>query len=574
MDNQLLSISKIFTEKLFRIPDYQRGYAWSFKQLKDFWNDIIQLEEDKNHYVGVLTLEIVPKNKWMHWEDDKWIIESKSYEPYYVVDGQQRLTTTIILIQCITELIGERKKLNYTSTQEIRKKFIFDLKDVGISRSYIFGYEKDNPSYEFLKTKIFLENVDGYRDEETIYTRNLENAKKFFTEKLSDLKKDEIGIIYKKTTQQLLFNIYTITDDIDVFVAFETMNNRGKPLSNLELLKNRLIYLSTKFNNEASEKIQLRKRINDSWKAVYHYLGRNKDRPLSDDFFLINHFIITFGNKLKEKPDNKYERANRYGNYNEVYANYLLEEKFTLKNIKSTEEDQLTIDELNRYILSLQEAVKVWYSIFNPTENKYYDDEEKLYLDKLYRLSPRDYSDLILAVYLKKNTKKLRIEFLKLLEQYAFLTTLSYRFDEINYKELTLELSKNGEVKLEAINKILEQSVNKIRTSKDFIESISSRFKGTSFYKWREVRYFLYEYELSLKEKSKSKRIKIDWNVYSSDKDDFITIEHIYPQKPKDTSWTSIFKYHHTQNDKLCHSLGNLLPLSKPKIQVSKIYLF
>ena len=130
---------------------------------------------------------------------------------------------------------------------------------------------------------------------------------------------------------------------------------------------------------------------------------------------------------------------------------------------------------------------------------------------------------------------------------------------------MTLELSKNGEVKLEAINKILEQSVNKIRTSKDFIESISSRFKGTSFYKWREVRYFLYEYELSLKEKSKSKRIKIDWNVYSSDKDDFITIEHIYPQKPKDTSWTSIFKYHHTQNDKLCHSLGNLLPLSKPK---------
>lgn len=55
MDNQLQSISKIFTEKLFRIPDYQRGYAWTEKQLKDFWNDIIQLEESKNHYVGVLT---------------------------------------------------------------------------------------------------------------------------------------------------------------------------------------------------------------------------------------------------------------------------------------------------------------------------------------------------------------------------------------------------------------------------------------------------------------------------------------------------------------------------------------
>ncbi|MBK8196567.1 MAG: DUF262 domain-containing protein [Lewinellaceae bacterium] len=40
MDNQLKSISKLFTEKLLRIPDYQRGYAWTDKQLKEFWSDI------------------------------------------------------------------------------------------------------------------------------------------------------------------------------------------------------------------------------------------------------------------------------------------------------------------------------------------------------------------------------------------------------------------------------------------------------------------------------------------------------------------------------------------------------
>jgi uncharacterized protein with ParB-like and HNH nuclease domain len=61
MDSQLQSISKIFTEKIFRIPDYQRGYAWTNKQLKDFWADILLLEEGKNHYVGVLTLEGVQK---------------------------------------------------------------------------------------------------------------------------------------------------------------------------------------------------------------------------------------------------------------------------------------------------------------------------------------------------------------------------------------------------------------------------------------------------------------------------------------------------------------------------------
>jgi uncharacterized protein with ParB-like and HNH nuclease domain len=91
--------------------------------------------------------------------------------------------------------------------------------------------------------------------------------------------------IYQKLTQNLLFNIYTISTDIDVFVAFETMNNRGKLLSYLELLKNRLIYLSTKFDVDDCDKEKLRRSINETWKSMYHYLGKNKSKPLDDDLF-------------------------------------------------------------------------------------------------------------------------------------------------------------------------------------------------------------------------------------------------------------------------------------------------
>ena len=209
MDSNLQSISRIFTEKLYRIPDYQRGYAWTEKQLKDYWSDIIQLETGKNHYVGVITLEEVSKEVYSRWDEDRWIIESKSYCPYYVVDGQQRLTTTILLIQSIYEIVEQRneKKLNFTDINDIRKKYIFDSKDDGVSRSYIFGYEKDNPSYEFLKIKIFNEtSVSGYIREETIYTNNLENAKKYFSECLKQLSTEEIETVYKKVSQNLLFN--------------------------------------------------------------------------------------------------------------------------------------------------------------------------------------------------------------------------------------------------------------------------------------------------------------------------------------------------------------------------------
>ena len=103
-----------------------------------------------------------------------------------------------------------------------------------------------------------------------------------------------------------MFNLHEIDDDYDVFVAFETMNNRGKKLTNLELLKNRLIYLTTLYDDEVfdeKDKSALRKKINDAWKEVYYQLGRNKSVPLSDDDFLRAHWIIYFRYSRKRGDD-------------------------------------------------------------------------------------------------------------------------------------------------------------------------------------------------------------------------------------------------------------------------------
>lgn len=74
---------------------------------------------------------------------------------------------------------------------------------------------------------------------ETYYTKNLKFAKSFFRENLTALYENEgiegINNLYLKLTLKLMFNIHEIDDDYDVFVAFETMNNRGKKLTNLEV---------------------------------------------------------------------------------------------------------------------------------------------------------------------------------------------------------------------------------------------------------------------------------------------------------------------------------------------------
>ena len=145
---------------------------------------------------------------------------------------------------------------------------------------------------------------------ETYYTKNLKYAKTFFAENISATYKVEglpgLEKLYRKLTLFFMFNLHEIQDDYDVFVAFETMNNRGKKLTNLELLKNRLIYLTTLFDETRLDEInreQLRKNINNAWKEVYYQLGRNQNSALSDDDFLRAHWITYFRYSRKRGDD-------------------------------------------------------------------------------------------------------------------------------------------------------------------------------------------------------------------------------------------------------------------------------
>lgn len=99
------------------------------------------------------------------------------------------------------------------------------------------------------------------------------------------------------------------------------MNNRGKQLSNLEILKNRLIYLTTIFSDEdlnATQKNLLWTEINNAWKEIYKQIGRNPNNPLNDDEFLKSHWTMFF----------TYSR-----NKGDDYINDLLNKRFNQKAV-------------------------------------------------------------------------------------------------------------------------------------------------------------------------------------------------------------------------------------------------
>ena len=57
MANELQSLSTLYQNRLFLIPDYQRGFAWKKDQLTDFWEDLINLHPERVHYTGLLSLK-------------------------------------------------------------------------------------------------------------------------------------------------------------------------------------------------------------------------------------------------------------------------------------------------------------------------------------------------------------------------------------------------------------------------------------------------------------------------------------------------------------------------------------
>ncbi|MFH1070530.1 MAG: DUF262 domain-containing protein [Candidatus Glassbacteria bacterium] len=574
MDTQLLTLSKIFTERLFRIPDYQRGYAWTEKQLKDFWTDIQQLESGRNHYTGVLTLESVPEDVYRQWDDDYWIVKAKSFQPYFVVDGQQRLTTAIILIQVILEHLPDGEKLNYTEKADIQRKFIFDSKDDGISRSYVFGYEKDNPSYEFLKTKVFYERSSTATSQETVYTLNLTQAKQYFSDLVAALSRNQLETLYRKVTQHLLFNIFTITEDVDVCVAFETMNNRGKPLSYLELLKNRLIYLSLKFSALDFERGKLRRAINDCWKAIYHNLGKNKENPLDDDRFLLTHYVIYFGKEIVD--ESAIEDPIRYRRlYHEDYASDLLEKRFIPKNVTSdaAPDVRISLADVYRYVSSLQEAVETWYKMYNPFTSDFSLDI-RIWLDKLNRIGMDPFQPLVLVFLQRVPDERKQIAFLQAVERHMFILSLVERYYHgypylfelsPNILQLAIDLS-NIKITGEKVTRAISDATGSILKDANIRKAIQARFRSEGFYEWQGIRYFLFEYNLDLQSRSKTERPKIFWPEFTEHKSDFVSIEHIYPQQARHQYWRDRFDGL-TQNRRMTlkNSLGNLLPLSKPK---------
>ncbi|GAA7632929.1 hypothetical protein HpMMM31_15070 [Helicobacter pylori] len=532
---ELLTLDGVIEKGVFEIPSYQRGYAWQIRQLKDFWNDLEHVSKlgDKFHYMHSLTLR-KSENEF----------ESSAFE---IIDGQQRLTTSLILLGLLAK-ITQNKDKKYSL---INLEPILSYKYYGLSEAFgaITEEEKDLKAF---KT--------------SFYAKNLIDAYAFFKEKISDTPVETLEKMFDALIKKMLFSVVELNDNrIDPFSSFETINNRGKDLSTLELFKNRLHFVAHKICD--GKKLEnLQNEINNTYTIIYYDLRQFKDDDLER---FLKHFVEyyygekgDFKKRLLEMEFNAHKRYTDNTNFNEEYEK---------------------IDELLFY---LSYSSKVWHFLHTLDEKSIaliVDDDKKLeieitpkmrgFLEKMRRLnalSDNAFLPLLLSLLTIQLVGKSANEqpyttqelegLLEYLEHFGFLiygvagkNTAKNEWIDSAFRAFRAYRDGEENLAIEDLPTLEKSFFNRQGNSALELleESIHSKKNTEKWYRWgKALNYLLYEYELRHNPET---TLNFDSSIES--------IEHILPQKPdqgysdKEKNWA--------KNPHIVHALGNLLLIPK-----------
>jgi hypothetical protein len=267
-------ISDFFNGKFFEIPKYQRGYAWDRQNIRDLFDDIIEsIESKSNHYIGTIVLSRSKDNA----------------DKYYIVDGQQRITTISLIIQALVHCLDEKNKVFY-------------------HRFYI----KEEDSYRLLplnRDKNYFVNLleNNVLEPENKSQRALRDAMEEIKFKIDTI---ENKLTFLKSVEKLQIMEFIENTEGDAIRIFQTVNDRGKLLSNMEKAKSLLIYfsnryLSGKIDQKISDDFSEIFEIYDDLKQLGEILNITiiKNKIFTEDTIMSYHYISFSSENYAPTPE-------------------------------------------------------------------------------------------------------------------------------------------------------------------------------------------------------------------------------------------------------------------------------
>ncbi len=238
--------------KTYEVPPFQRDYSWDKEEWGDLWQDLMELDQEGDHYMGYLVLQ-----------------ETKEPKKSIIIDGQQRITTISILILAAVQYLISRGdnqraddlKKTYLSSRDLVRQIDTPKLKLNYNNEHIYGGK--------LMQFDIPQNTAGLKPSE----KRLIEAWKYFLKKLTEQFKDSTTqavteFVTRKIDIKLFFTSITVNDDLNAFKVFETLNARGVKLSTADLLKN--FILSIIYTPNAGSISQEEKK----WHRINDVLGK------------------------------------------------------------------------------------------------------------------------------------------------------------------------------------------------------------------------------------------------------------------------------------------------------------
>lgn len=478
----------------YEIPKFQRDYSWETEHWDDLWQDILLVlnNEENEHYMGYLVLQTSDNKK------------------FTVIDGQQRLTTLSILILGVLKVLndfverGIDVEANKIRIDSYRKSYIGTLNTITLISDNKLKLNRN--SDEYYKNNLVLLKDLPLRNTNTS-EKHMRECFLWFYNKLSKQFSNgqEVAEFIETIVDKLFFTVITVTDQINAFKVFETLNARGVQLSSSDLLKNYLFSVIDQTQPHISEIEELE----NLWSRVIGKLGNNK----FEDYL---RYYWNSKNKLVRK--------------NQLFK--------TIRNVIKTKEDTFNL------IRDLDDTADLYIGLQDPNSEFWSDNFEiKKYLGELKLYQIKQTNSLLIAAF-----KNLNKEYFTKLVKYCSI--ISFRYNVIGglnpneqeeiYNKIAREISLNKTFNIQSLQPIYVQDNN---FENDFS---TKQFKNTT------RNHKIAKYILS----------KIELYKYGNEinpESDNYTIEHILPESA-DESWGDFFD---EEINRCVYRLGNLTLLEK-----------
>jgi uncharacterized protein with ParB-like and HNH nuclease domain len=257
-------------KKQYVVPLFQRSYTWKKERWSDLWEDLMGLyysPESREHFIGsivTLPLETNPAG----------VLKS------LLIDGQQRITTLLLLLSAIRDLAKQTE-----SVQNLAQ----DIDESYLNNKFVSN-EEDR--YKALPTELDRDEfASAMRGEPLTNAHRIHQCKRWFLETL--LKGDEEGKAFdlprlrNQVVSRLALVSISLAKDENPYLIFETLNARGTPLTQGDLIRNFV------FMNIKDEKQQ---------QNVYKGTWLPMEMELGDGLTnFLRHFLLMEGGEIRSR---------------------------------------------------------------------------------------------------------------------------------------------------------------------------------------------------------------------------------------------------------------------------------